>query len=718
MSVMLPHCQHVFNNHKAVSPQALMHMKQRPLMQSLDNDLSDTEIRNALRQMKNDKAPGSNGVPIEALKAMNDANFAIVREFLWKFWNNKTDYDKWHSGTGTPIPKTVNPDDPNKYRVINLMDVSSKLFSKIMTTRAQALMAKHGTTYQFGATPDVGCQDGSFVLHTAAHLRHQHNLETYVVFADLVKAYDTSNHKLIAEILSKLGAPPKFRHAIERLYTDLTVTLKIGTEKATIAQTVGVRQGDNLSPVIFLMIMTAFSEILDATWTSSNITKPQFHRGDMTNTQSKSNKLTGHNINRDAPHSSTFNTFHINGSFIFQSCADLINGLEIINTIFNAMGLEMHVGKGETKSKTEAMYFPTNAFFKQPAPITITNSNDDPNFLMTNPADDTHEHDGKKTYSKLTQKQRETMYHASPNTDRVYMQDETSHIDFTPHFKYLGTYISFDLSADFDINNRITKASREMGRLRHFFNNQYVELNFKHQVFLQYIVNILLWGCESWAIKDHHFKQLNVFIHRSIRRILHIRMSQVIDDHIKNSSIRKTFYNLPTAEDLVTIRSMTYLGKLTRGPISNPAKQLLTAFVNHPRPIGGIIMTNKKAMVKYLNALLPMILRSETITTNPTTGANTTRSKPNKDGDVHLWYHIAMDEDGWEEYINRLRHPGIEHPPRQNRRKRRRRHSPENQDDSDTNYPENDEQNDEQQPDLSCKPSQCLQCNKVSFTDW
>ena len=128
-------------------------------------------------------------------------------------------------------PKNGNPDDPNKFRVINLMDVSSKLFSKIMTMRAQKLMAKYGTTYQFGATPDIGCQDGSFVLHTAAHLHHQHNLETYVVFSDLVKAYNTSNHKLIMEILSKLGAPPKFRHAIERLFTNLTVTLKIGNRQ-------------------------------------------------------------------------------------------------------------------------------------------------------------------------------------------------------------------------------------------------------------------------------------------------------------------------------------------------------------------------------------------------------------------------------------------------------------------------------------------------------
>jgi len=169
---MLPHCQRIFNNHKAVSPQALLHMKQRPIIQSLDDDFSDAEIRSALRQMKNNKAPGSNGVPIEALKAMNDTNFEIVREYLRKFWNGEVDYDEWHSGTGTPIPKTTNPDDPNKFRIINLMDVASKLFSKIMTARAQLLMAKYGTTYQFGATPDVGCQDGSFVLHTATHLRH------------------------------------------------------------------------------------------------------------------------------------------------------------------------------------------------------------------------------------------------------------------------------------------------------------------------------------------------------------------------------------------------------------------------------------------------------------------------------------------------------------------------------------------------------------------
>lgn len=65
--------------------------------------------------MKNDKAPGANGIPIEALKALDHTNLVIVHEFLPKFWNNEADYDEWHSGTGTPIPKTINPDDPNKF---------------------------------------------------------------------------------------------------------------------------------------------------------------------------------------------------------------------------------------------------------------------------------------------------------------------------------------------------------------------------------------------------------------------------------------------------------------------------------------------------------------------------------------------------------------------------------------------------------------------------
>ena len=84
-------------------------------------------------------------------------------------------------------------------------------------------------------------------------------------------------------------------------------------------------------------------------------------------------------------------------------------------------------------------------------------------------------------------------------------------------------------------------------------------------------------------------------------------------------------------------------------------------------------MTNKKSMVKHLNRLLPHLLLTETTATDPISGVNTTRIKLNKDGDTHLWYDIALDEDTWEDHIDKLRYPGLEHPPRQHRQRRGRR---------------------------------------------
>ena len=151
------------------------------------------------------------------------------------------------------------------------MDVGSKIFSRVLTARLYKLLHLHGTKYQFGATPNSGCQDANYTLKTLLHLRRQHNLETFVVFADLAKAFDTTDHALIINILKKYGAPPKLTSSIETLYSNLHVTLKIGKESTDIDQTVGVRQGDNLSPVIFLFVMTAFAETLEHKWTLAGL---------------------------------------------------------------------------------------------------------------------------------------------------------------------------------------------------------------------------------------------------------------------------------------------------------------------------------------------------------------------------------------------------------------------------------------------------------------
>ncbi len=70
MSIFHPHCIRVFNNHRLVSPEALTFIKQRETFTHLDNPITWKEFMSAVNGMKNDKSPGANGIPAEAIKSM------------------------------------------------------------------------------------------------------------------------------------------------------------------------------------------------------------------------------------------------------------------------------------------------------------------------------------------------------------------------------------------------------------------------------------------------------------------------------------------------------------------------------------------------------------------------------------------------------------------------------------------------------------------------
>eukprot|EP00978_Attheya_sp_CCMP212_P029926 scaffold108265_cov34-Attheya_sp.AAC.3 len=110
-------------------------------------------------------------------------------------------------------------------------------------------MKVEGIENQFGSQPLRGCQDGLFVIRTMLELRRNHNLPTWALFVDLVKAFDTANHALMYRILRKYGVPPQLCNVIKRLYEGASVNLKEGTaDSRSIPYTVGVKQGDAMAP--------------------------------------------------------------------------------------------------------------------------------------------------------------------------------------------------------------------------------------------------------------------------------------------------------------------------------------------------------------------------------------------------------------------------------------------------------------------------------------
>ena len=101
---------------------------------------------------------------------------------------------EWHEAQVVPVTKSGDLSDPNKWRGVNLMDIGAKVFISVMCKHLFKVIKAHGCPAQFGSSPGVGCQDGQFIIKTAPHARHKHNLGTYVAFVDLVKSFDTVSH--------------------------------------------------------------------------------------------------------------------------------------------------------------------------------------------------------------------------------------------------------------------------------------------------------------------------------------------------------------------------------------------------------------------------------------------------------------------------------------------------------------------------------------------
>ena len=138
--------------------------------------------------------------------------FAEVIEQEWdKHGIKKIEFKRHTNSPHSPGRVTSHP--AKNFLQGTLFDVFCMLY---VDDGASAFISRHdleiGARLVFETFEKFGLQmrqDGSFTIKTTMHLRHNHNLPTWVMFADLVKAFDTSNHILMIKILEKYGCPPK-----------------------------------------------------------------------------------------------------------------------------------------------------------------------------------------------------------------------------------------------------------------------------------------------------------------------------------------------------------------------------------------------------------------------------------------------------------------------------------------------------------------------------
>jgi hypothetical protein len=236
------------------------------LLLNLDKDISECEYTKAVRKLKNNKSAGLDLVRNEIIKSMNPkANSMIIT--LFNKILKSGEYPKiWCQGVITSLFKSGDRDDENNYRGITITSCLSKLFNSILNERLvnfrneNKIDTKEQIAYQKGAST----VDHIFTFNTIIEKYRKLNKPLFCCFVDMKKAFDSVLHSAILLKLLKSGVRGNFFKTIKSMYASTKLSVKVGNTSRTnfFDSELGIRQGDNLSPNLFNLIMNDLPEQL------------------------------------------------------------------------------------------------------------------------------------------------------------------------------------------------------------------------------------------------------------------------------------------------------------------------------------------------------------------------------------------------------------------------------------------------------------------------
>ena len=103
----------------------------------------------------------------------------------------------------------------------------------------------------------------SYSIKSIFQLNKEHDLNTWVVFVDLVKAFDTIYHELMFKLIGKFGIPKYLIRVIKQLYHEFQIEIKVVKCKEKIDYQTGAKQDDTLAPILFIIVMKFIYELVE-----------------------------------------------------------------------------------------------------------------------------------------------------------------------------------------------------------------------------------------------------------------------------------------------------------------------------------------------------------------------------------------------------------------------------------------------------------------------
>ncbi|CAF3715602.1 unnamed protein product [Rotaria socialis] len=500
-----------------------------------------SEVQCAIKQMKNGKAPGNDGISIDVIKAGGLPMAKWLHEIFVDIWENEIMIKDWT--TAILIRLYKNKGDKkicDNYRGISLLVVTSKIFSRIILNRVQGLLDKQLLEEQAGFRSNRSTIDQIFILKMIKEKSHNNNKPLHMCFIDIMKAYDSVDRTLLWQICRHYGLTDKIVQMLILLYQDTKAQVRINGEISDPFDiNSGVQQGGIPSCILFNVLFDfIMRRVIEQV------------------------KLLGITGIKMAYGSNDF--FHpASDNYIDLEILLLLYADDLVMMCSNATDLELFIQCFEQVTQQ----FGLTMSVKKTCVMSLKQLQQD---LITN---------------KVIKDQ-------EIGNQNLTITIRNEKIETVNDFRYLGCCVTRDQSIEKELETRLAKASRAFNMLRHvIWCRKTVSIQAKLRIFRACVLPVLLYGSEIWSTTAAQEQRLNTFYLKCLRTIIGINL----DDRMPNEQLLQ-LTGQPHLSNILSRNRLRWLGHANRMQTENnvPSMVKKAMFAYFPQTVKPRNFGNRK----------------------------------------------------------------------------------------------------------------------------